>query len=430
MPISRPALQPLALARRWLDEPLLRNSAIYLAGSVGAGALGYVFHFASGRLLGPAGYGVVASAVSSLYLLSLPGLVLQIVATRFTSLAAGRGELGDVRPLIIRLGGLGLAVGLPLALALALLAPVFAAYLRIGDVRIVYLLAVTTAVSLVLAVNRGALQGLSRFLALSVNLVLDLGTRVVMAVGLVLLGGGVLAAVLAVLLGPLLAYLHSFLLLLRVQGAHAAEVAGAAEVGRYAMSAAVAAIGVTFLFNADVILAKHYLPSGQAGLYAAGSVLGRVVYFLGTTVAAVMFPEVAALHARDERHFHVVDMSLVLLAALAAALIAAYVILPQVVLLPFGTGFGPVRPYLVPFAVALSLLAMANLLVNYFLSVNSRRFVIPLVLACLLETGLIASFHRDPAQIVDILLVSMGALAAALGGMYAVERFRPRPLGL
>jgi O-antigen/teichoic acid export membrane protein len=184
-------------------------------------------------------------------------------------------------------------------------------------------------------------------------------------------------------------------------------------------------MGVTYLFNADVVLAKHYLSSSDAGIYAAGSVLGRVAYFLGVTVASVMFPEVATLHARDENHYHVVDASLLLMLGLSVALIAGYFLLPQLVLLPYGSGFAPVRPYLGPFAIALSLLAISNVMVNYFLSVNSQRFVVPLIGATVLETILIVLFHSGIGQIIAMLATAIGALALALGVLYAVERFRP-----
>jgi len=79
----------------------------------------------------------------------------------------------------------------------------------------------------------------------------------------------------------------------------------------------VAAAGVTYLLNVDVVLSKHFLSGHDSGLYAAGAVLGRVIYFLGMTGAAVMFPEVTRRHARGEAHFAVVEKSLALLGILS-----------------------------------------------------------------------------------------------------------------
>ena len=411
---------------RLRSDSFVRNNAIYFVGSLGAGALGYIYHFASGRLLGPAGYSVVAAAVSALLLLSLPAPVILTVAMRFTSVAAAQGRLGDIRPLLFRISAFSLAIGGTIAVVLVLEASTVARFLQIPDVGVVYWLAPATVLGLLLATTRGALQGLRRFAALSGNLVLDLGSRVVVAVALVLAKVGPLGAVLGLIAGPALAYLESFVLLRGLRRGATQDVAAMSEVGQYAIRATVGLIGITFLFNADVVLAKHYLAPAAAGIYAAGSVLGRVIYFLGVSIAGVMFPEVASLHARDQAHFHVVDVSLLFLGALAVLFTGFYVLVPQLVLIPYGSSFAPVTPLLGTFAAGLSLLALSNLLVNYFLSVNDSRFMIPLVAACVLESVLISLFHDSPAEVARMLVLTMGALCAVLGLMYGFDRFRSR----
>jgi O-antigen/teichoic acid export membrane protein len=405
------------------SDPLLRNSAIYLGGSIAAGAMGYVFHFSTGRLLGPTGYAVVASVLSALYLVSLPGIVLQTVAMRFTSTFAGRGEHGATPRLIAQLTVVSLVTGGLGAMALLAVAPAAAGYLKVADLRVVYALAVAAVLTMLIAANRGVLQGLQRFVALSANFLVDTVSRVIVAASLILAGLGALGGVIAIVVGPALAYGQSLVLLRSTRMSERSGGAGLRDLGRYAVWASAGAMGVTFLFNADVILAKHYLPDHAAGIYASGSVLGRVIYFLGVTVSAVMFPEVAALHARNEDHYHIVDKSLMLLGGLAVGLIVIYFLFPGQVVVPFGSQFAGVASFLGPFAIALSLLALSNLLINYFLSVNSRRFVIPLLGACALETGLIVRFHAGPAQILTMVVLTMVALTAALASLYGAERF-------
>jgi O-antigen/teichoic acid export membrane protein len=413
-------------AGAWRRDRLLRNNLVFFTGGLAAGLLGYVFHFVTGRLLGPGGYSLVAAALAALYLLTLPGLAAQLVAARFVGLATGRGDAAGVRLMVRRLNVASLAFGATLAAALLLFRAQVLAYLHVGDPVVVYILAATTAVLLMVAVNRGALQGQSRFVSLSGNVVLDMGSRVLMAGVLAAFGIGALAGLAALFLGPLVAYLHSLLLFRGPSGEGRATTAPSLpEIARYAVFAALGTGGVTYLFNADVLLAKHFLSADAAGIYAAGSVLGRAVYFLGLTVATVMFPEVTALHARDEAHFHVMDRSLLLLGLIAVGLVSIYTLVPRLVLLPYGSGFTGVAPYLGPFALALSLLAVANLLINYFLSLDSRRFVLPLLGACVLETALISTFHGSVTQILEMLLGSMAGLCLTLAALYLADRLRP-----
>ena len=422
MPWSGRPVRPRAALSAISSNRILRSNAIYLAGSLAAGALGYVFHFLTGRLLGPAQYAVIASAVAALYILNMPALVVQIVSARFTSVAAGRGQLGNVPGLLLQISGLGLAVGLLVSAGLLIFRAPLAAYLQVSDQRVIAILAASSLLAILVSTTRGALQGLRRFVALSLNTALDLGTRVASAAALILAGLSTLGGLLALVIGPLVAYVASLFLFGAVRKADRGERAPFRQVGGYAAMTTIAAVGTTYLFNVDVLLSKHYLVAAAAGIYAAASVLGRVVYFLGVTVAAVMFPEVATLHARDEPHFHVVDLSLGLVGALAVGLAVTYAVVPGLVVLPFGSAFSPVKPYLWPFALALGMLTVANLLINYFLSIGSVRFAAPLVAACILETGLIAVFHADPGQILWMVVASMTALAAVLGAMYLGDR--------
>lgn len=360
--------------------------------------------------------------MAALYLLNLPALAVQTVSARFTSVAAGRGQLGNIPGLIVQVSGIGFGVGLAIAATLLVFRGPLASYLQISDQRVVGFLALASLVALLVAATRGALQGLTRFVALSINVVIDMVVRVASVAALVFVGLGALGGVIALVLGPTISYAQSLFLFRGLRAASSGERASIGQVGRYAVMVTLAAIGTTYLYNSDVILSKHYLTAEAAGIYAAASVLGRVVYFLGVTVAQVMFPEVATLHAKNEPHYHVVDMSLGLMVAIALGLAVVYAVVPGLVILPFGAAFNPVRPYLWPFAIALGLLSIINILINYFLSIGSRRFIAPLAGACLLETALIISFHGSTGQILGMVVIAMATLCAALGATYAYER--------
>ena len=418
-------LNPRQLFNRLKGDPVVRNSAIFLTGSVLAGLFGYVFHFETGRLLGPSGYAVVAASIAALYLLTLPVIGLQLVSARFTSIAIAKGQPSAVLPMVLRITGFSLLGGLPVLALLVIFSGPVARFLNLSDNRVVYLLALATVSTLVVTINRGALQGLRRFIALSGNLLLDMASRLVLAAMFIGLTFGALGAVAAIMLGPAIAYVQSLFLLRRNTGG--SELAGKIEgLGGYALLATLTSVGMNFLFSADTLLAKHYLGADSAGIYASASVLARVIYFLALAVAGVMFPEVAALHARDEAHFHVVDLSLLLVGVMGVALIATYFAFPNLVLLPYGASFAPARSYLGVFAVALTLLALTNLLINYFLSIARSSFIIPLFGACILETALIVLFHSSIWQILTMVVLTVSLMFGAVGLMYAADRFQLR----
>jgi O-antigen/teichoic acid export membrane protein len=420
-------LDPPALVKRLQQDPVIRNGLIYLTGSVVVGLFGYVFHFETGRLLGPAGYAVVASAVAALYLLTLPVVGLQLVSARFTSIAVARNQGSTILPMLLRITGYSLVAGVPILALLVIFSNQVAQFLNLTDNRVVYALALAGLATLVVTINRGAIQGLRRFVALSVNMLIDLAGRLVLAGAFILLGFGALGAVAAIACGPALAYGQSFLLLRRTTTGSAVvdKVEGLAG---YTLLATLASVGTNYLFSADTLLAKHFLSAEAAGIYAASAVLARVVYFLGLAISGVMFPEVATLHARNEAHFHVVDLSLLVVGGMGLAMVAIYFLFPNLVLLPYGSSFAPARTYLGVFAVALTMLALGNLLINYFLSIARKSFLVPLLLGCILETVLIAFFHSSIFQILTMVLISVGLLLGGLAALYVRDRFRWRPV--
>jgi O-antigen/teichoic acid export membrane protein len=420
-------LDPPALVKRLQQDPVIRNGLIYLTGSVVVGLFGYVFHFETGRLLGPAGYAVVASAVAALYLLTLPVVGLQLVSARFTSIAVARNQSSTILPMLLRITGYSLVAGLPILALLVIFSNQVAQFLNLTDNRVVYVLGLAGLATLVVTINRGAIQGLRRFVALSANMLIDLAGRLVFAGLFILLGFGALGAVVAIACGPALAYGQSFLLLRRTTTGSAVvdKVEGLAG---YTLLATLASVGTNYLFSADTLLAKHFLTAEAAGIYAASAVLARVVYFLGLAISGVMFPEVATLHARNQAHFHVVDLSLLLVGGMGLAMVLIYFLFPSLVLLPYGSSFAPARTYLGVFAIALTMLALGNLLINYFLSIARKSFLVPLLLGCILETALIAFFHSSIFQILSMVLISVGLLLAGLAALYVRDRFQRRPV--
>ena len=119
------------------------------------------------------------------------------------------------------------------------------------------------------------------------------------------------------MLGPVIAYGQSLYSLRRFLPLSGGKPIPDRQLIAFALPVSAGLLGVTYLFNIDVILARHYLPPDAAGIYAAAAILGRVVFVATYSIAGVMFPEVTALHARNQSHFHIVELSLGLMVALA-----------------------------------------------------------------------------------------------------------------
>ncbi len=76
--------------------------------------------------------------------------------------------------------------------------------------------------------------------------------------------------------------------------------------------------------------------------------------------------------------------------------------------------------------MAMLLLAIGMVMINYFLAVGNRAFVLIIFLACALQTGLIIWQHATIAQVVqDVLLTNITLVFALLIAFFLHVRKTP-----
>src|SRR3989338_8204792 len=83
------------------EDSLIRDGIILFSATMIANALGYLYHFSAGRLLGPADYGILGAILSLLYLINVPVNVIQTTITKFTSQYKAEGKLEKVNILYL-----------------------------------------------------------------------------------------------------------------------------------------------------------------------------------------------------------------------------------------------------------------------------------------------------------------------------------------
>jgi O-antigen/teichoic acid export membrane protein len=187
---------------------------------------------------------------------------------------------------------------------------------------------------------------------------------------------------------------------------------------------------ITVFFNMDVLLAKHFLSDFDAGLYSGMSLLGKILFFGTISISAVMFPRVAALHAQGRQVHRTVNLSLGLVFVAGMAIVTIYSLAPELTirLLLRKVEFEQIGHNLGLYALAMLGLALANVLVYYFVAVHRRRFVWAMLIGAVLFFGGIAVFHGSLSQFTLTVTVAIDTMALILLAMYAVEHTRPRPV--
>ena len=405
----------------------LRRDALVLAAGMGvANAGNYAFNVVMAFLLGPEASGALAALLALVLVGSVPGLALQAVVARRTTLARSGRAVGAWPGA----GWLVGRAGLGLVLLTVLIGPVLVLFLHLDSAVPVLWLALALAPTPLLFAVQGLLQGRERFGALAAVMVAGAAVKLAAGLALVALGFGVSGAMAGVAAGGLLAALAG--LRLTAPGRPGAARPGSVDNPAHPSSgwwrevgtATTGLLGLFLLANVDVLLARHYLDRAAAGRYALGAVVAKIAFWAPQFVVTVVFPRLVG--AADPRRL--VGGSALLIAGFGGLLAGVLAMADRVGLVVpvLGGGYAGLGPLLPLFAALGTALALVQLLLFEGIATRDRRMGRAVAVALVAEVALVAGpLHASVGQIAGTALGVAVGLAAT--GWWLLRRRLGRP---
>jgi O-antigen/teichoic acid export membrane protein len=405
---------------------LVRQNLVLFLGGFTAGLGGFVYHAVAGRWLGTRTYGEVSALVALYTVGTAVNLTLVLVLARCAAHLQAMGRLGAIRPLMRRTGR---AIALPallLCLAVGAIALPAADFLRLSSAAPLVWLGLAVALYWFTAIPRGILQGLQRFPALAANLSLELVVRTLTLVALLALGLSVTGSMMALVAGVGFAYLLGTATL-RDLRRHRPEPDRMGSLAGFGMMAAAGTVGVLWLYNVDVVLAKHYLGAHQAGIYGGLNKIETILYYATVSVSQVLFPRVVEAISTRRHPGRLLLLSCALIVALGLGAIVIFGAVPGLVVqVLYGPAFADAGPFVLPVGVIGLGLSLDNLLVQFLIAVRDQWFIPVMSVGCAFMVALIAVFHSGLGQIVADVFVCIFGLLGALGARSLVILSRLR----
>jgi O-antigen/teichoic acid export membrane protein len=387
----------------------------------------YAFHTVVSRRLGVAGYGALSSLLGAVLVISVLGTIATTIVARFAAEFAAVGDAPKLRRLrdVVAAWCAGLIV-VGAIVSFAASGPL-SDFLHLGDPRVIVFTGITTALGIAVSILRGILQGAQRFAAFAISNFADAGGRVVGGLAGVFLGYGVTGAMAGMGIGLLGALAYTCLALARAFNAPPERMR--IDLRRLiATSGGVAAAiaGISTLFSFDQILVKHYLSAEEAGLYGAATLAGRAIYLVVSFLPTVVLPKATSHAASGESSTRLLAQAGGLAVAVCALSLAVCWAAPGLVVRLFaGPAFAAAAPIVLPYALALCALSIANLVATYKIGLHRFDFVGPLLAVLCAEVVAIANYHADAQAILRVLLA--GHTTAMLVTLYRVTAGARRP---
>lgn len=407
----------------FISNPLFAGSMVMVGGSMASNVVNYFYHFIMGRVLGPVHYGTLASIFSILYIIAIVPLSTSVAIVKFISSAKTREEAAGfysaVKKFIFKLAVIS-------SLLLLLSTPIIKDFLHVNETIAIILVSPILFFFLALLVNQASLQGILNFWGVTIPAFVQNVIKLVLGYLLILAGFSINGAIGALLVGSVIAYFLSEKLLKKSSILKVKKIADTdlRPFFKYSIPVFLQSLAFTSFFTTDVILAKHFLPPFEAGIYAALSTLGKIIYFAAQPITMVMFPIVSKRHAVGEKYLKILLMSSGLTAVISFGIVVGYYLFSDLAItILYGTGYLSGKPFLVLMGLFMSVYTLTYLFTNFFLSIGRTKVVILPLISAVLQIVLIIYFHSSIREVLLASLFSVLALFAALLGYFAYNWF-------
>lgn len=353
--------------RKALRQKLLGGSLTLLAGSGLVGVANLLYNVITARMLGPTGFAHATAVYTLLMLASALTLSFQVVCAKYVASHEGESEKAAI---FSSLHSRSWITGVAIGLLLFLFNHAITTYLQLPNRILIDLLALGTAFYVPLGTRRGYIQGVQSFSSLAVNLMVEGLVRLGGAYFLIKFGLGVEGAVLASVVAVIVSYFvanPSPSLKLRLP--HKIPISFAEGV-----QAIVFFAGQGVINNFDIVLMNHFFISEVAGIYAAVSLVGRLINMCAWSVVNTMFPVSAAARQSDREARPVLFMSLSLVFVILLFLTFGLWVLPSFVWRTlFGAHFevgnyGGLASMLILYAIATGIYSLTSVMITYEMS--------------------------------------------------------------
>ncbi len=394
---------------RLISHPLFSGSAIMIIGSNSASALNYLYHLVVGRLLGPSSYGEFASLISVIGLLGIIPAAVSLVIVKQVSSAKSDSE---AKNLIRWFKSKAFIVSLSFALLMLVFSPLISSFLRINKFSYILLISLLFLFSLQTGFNRAILQGVLKFKEIVISILAENTAKVLISAILILLGFAVTGALTAYVGASLLGlYLTNYYLKVKNENDYPIHT-NVKSVLFLTIPMLVQTVSTTSMISSDVVLVKHFFSSHEAGIYAALSTLGKIIFFGTGPITAVMFPLVSKKNSKGESYRRVLIYSFTATALFALVICVFYFLAPTVAInLLFGPSYLESSSLLIWFGIFMSLFTLSSLLVNFGISLGKNRIAIFPLFSAILQIILIFLFHQT---LFTVIIISSGVTALLL----------------
>lgn len=393
----------------FLHHELISGSFYVFLGTTLSSFLAFILNVYFARKLTYQDYGVFAALLSLVTLLTIPSQSLSAIIVRYATVFFTKKEEMRAGALYVKSFKHLLVFSLILNILAVLCFPFISSFLKITDIRLIIIVAISVAVFYFATLNVAFLQSLLKFRLLGFIYSLAGVGKLISGIILVVMGFKVYGAILATLIFSLIDFIFSIFPLKSIIEKAGKEVnIGIKDLTIYAVPTSIAIFSLASFISTDVLLVKHFFSSTEAGFYGGLSLVGKVIFYFTGPIAIAMFPLIVKRHAGQENFKNLFFISLIIVTIPSVIITLIYFVYPDFTIKIFlgGREYLSIAPYLGLFGIFLTIYSINNVFVNFFLSIKKTDVSLFPLITAIMQIILIYVFHDNFYQIILISILT------------------------
>lgn len=403
--------------KKWRNYKTIGSGGLLVGAMLASNFLNFLFSAVLGRKISLEEFGTITfyNTVISLFAIFVGGLGSSI--NHRVSYLSGKYEGSASVVFFKKTYKYVFWVGLLLSCTWFLFSELIAKWFNIQQVDFVFAFSPVFLFALLAGAYRGFLQARVLFVAVAVSILGEALGKLIFGIAATYFGREdlvVLSVPVSIVIGFLCAFLVGQLALRKLKKNSTQEPPKHAAnfPKRFYTAASVSGLAVAVFLSADIFLAKHYLPPDVAGQYGLLSLVGRMVYIIGTLLNVFIITLVSreAGAGRDPNRKFYKLFSGTLMLTISAALIFGP-LGHKIVPLLLGDKTQAILPFLTGYSVATAMFALAATIVSFHLARKQYTFVGLAALAAIVLCSMLSEKHDTIEDFVFAeLVVSAGYL--------------------
>lgn len=393
-----------------LRHHLFQGSILILAANMIANAGNYFFHLFTGRFLTPQQYGLLQSLIALSYFLGVFSNAFSFSVIQFINQLKEPEVCFRVRWLEKR----ALELSFFLWLIFLLLFPFFKNLLHLTSISPYFIFSLPLLFYLLPPLYQSVLRARLLFARFSFLTILSTFAKTISALTLILLGCQLKGALWSFTIASILTIICGGYWVSRpcwglTKGSSKGPSFSSRRFWNFSFLSLITNLSLNSLYSSDVILSRYYLSEFEAGLYAAVSVLGKIIFFASTAVLLVSYPLFVQEKRNLKRLRQIFWLSFFFISFICLFSSISYHLFPKmIVTVLYGSSYSQAVFLLAPFALFMSLLAIFNLFIQLLLCLENKLAGWLAGFTAVFQIVLIHQRHLNLQMIINNSLASLG----------------------